>query len=214
MSSDSSSHSKSGHGDSSQNNSVESQARQNQARQNQIDTRNLNSESPQAFTALVERYQQPIFSFLGRMGFSQATAEDIAQESFLKVWRYRQRYNPDKGRVFTWIFTIARNLALNEIQRAQRTPHELETPDAIADLTQDPSATVENMQARRRLQQALTTLSASDRMTIALDFADALSARECAHLENCSEASFRTRASRARQRLIQAYHNVEFNHDP
>ena len=208
MSSDSSSHGNTGQSDSSRNDSS-----WRLARQNRIDTRDLNSDSPQAFAALVERYQQPIFSFLGRMGFSQATAEDIAQESFLKVWRYRKRYNPAKGRVFTWMFTITRNLALNEIQRAQRAPYELDTPDAITDPTQDPAITAENTQARRRLQQALTTLSASDRMTIALDFADALSARECAHLENCSEASFRTRVSRARQRLIKAYHNLEFNHD-
>ena len=67
---------------------------------------------PVAFGALVTRYQDSLFGFLGRMGFEQSVCEDLAQEAFLRVWKNRDKYNADKASVSTWLFTIARNLAL------------------------------------------------------------------------------------------------------
>jgi len=46
----------------------------------------------QAFVPLVERYQRPLFSYLGRMGFSQAQAEDLAQETFIHAWQHLEQY--------------------------------------------------------------------------------------------------------------------------
>jgi len=183
--------------------------------QDLLDHRDLISDDPQAFAALVKRYQQPVFSFLGRMGLSQTLAEDLAQDGFLKVWKNRLRYDSTKGRVFTWIFTITRNLAINELRRANRTKSELLDPSLVidSDPKSDPQIQLESAQARARLHTAINTLSDSDRVTIALALADALSTEECARLEDCSVVSFRTRTSRAKSRLITAYNNLEFNDD-
>lgn len=183
--------------------------------QDLLDHRDLINDDPEAFATLVKRYQQPVFSFLGRMGFSQSGAEDLAQDSFLRVWRNRHRYDSTKGRVFTWIFTITRNLAINELRKAKKKHSELAEPSLVADANpnSDPQHQLESAQARARLHSALNSLSYNDRITIALALADSLSAEECARLEDCSIASFRTRTSRAKSRLIDAYNKLESSNE-
>ena len=181
--------------------------------QDLLDHHDLISDDPQTFAALVNRYQQPVFSFLGRMGFSQSQAEDLAQDSFLKIWKNRHHYDSTKGRVYTWIFTITRNESINELRRVNKMQYEPIEPSLIAgsDPKSDPQFQLESAQARARLQNAINTLSESDRVTMALSLAGALSMHECARIEGCSVQSFRTRTSRAKRRLILAYKNLEPN---
>ena len=63
-----------------------------------------------AFAELVAHYQRPLFGYLGRMGQSQAAAEDLAQETFLRAWTSLGSYDPARAAFSTWLFTIARNL--------------------------------------------------------------------------------------------------------
>ena len=73
-----------------------------------------------AFGRIVVAHQDRIFAYLGRMGLDSATAEDIAQETFLRVWRHAGKYNPRLGSLTTWILTIARNLALTGLSQPGR----------------------------------------------------------------------------------------------
>ena len=69
-------------------------------------------------TAVLEiYYQRPLFAFLGRMGFDSARAEEVAQESFLRAWQNLPSYRTEQAQFSTWLFTIARRLALNELSR-------------------------------------------------------------------------------------------------
>jgi RNA polymerase sigma-70 factor (ECF subfamily) len=71
-----------------------------------------------AQTALVERYQRPVFALLWRMvGPQRALVEDLAQETFLRVLRALQGFDPaGGGRLVTWILTIATRLALDHLR--------------------------------------------------------------------------------------------------
>ena len=73
----------------------------------------------QAFAELVVHYQRPLFAFLGRMGLNAARAEEVAQESFLRAWQNLPSYRSEQAQFSTWLFTIARRLALNELTRSQ-----------------------------------------------------------------------------------------------
>lgn len=74
-----------------------------------------------AFERLVARFQGPVISFLYRYAGDRPTAEDLAQETFLNVWRAARRFDPDGGaRPSTWIFTIAYRLAMTELKRRRR----------------------------------------------------------------------------------------------
>jgi RNA polymerase sigma factor (sigma-70 family) len=73
-----------------------------------------------AFGRIVEAYQGRIFAYLGRMGLDSTTAEDIAQDTFLRMWRNAGQFDPKLGGLTTWILTIARNLALTHLSRPVR----------------------------------------------------------------------------------------------
>jgi RNA polymerase sigma-70 factor, ECF subfamily len=76
-----------------------------------------------AFERLVEKYKQPVLSLVYRMLRDITEAEDIAQNVFVQVYKSASRYEIS-SKFSTWLFTIARNLSLNEIRRRSRHPAE------------------------------------------------------------------------------------------
>ena len=80
-----------------------------------------------AFTQLVDRWKQPVTGFVYRLLPDADEAEDIAQGVFIQLWKMASRYER-QARFSTFLFTIARNLCLNEIRR--RTRHPAESLDA------------------------------------------------------------------------------------
>ncbi len=157
------------------------------------------SGDPVAFGALVTRYQDSLFGYLGRMGFGQSACEDLAQEAFLRAWKNREKYNADKASVSTWLFTIARNLALTVL--ARKAPNVAEEIDVELQpqTGTDPSTQYEHHQSVVRLRQALNKLSVEDREVIAVCYTPEIS--NSAEILNCSAGALRTRLSRARKRL-------------
>ncbi len=85
-----------------------------------------------AFAPVVEYFQSPLFGYLGRMGLHQEQAEEIAQETFLRAWSRLSDYDPARAEFSTWLFTIARNLALHELSRAAG-KHEVEMSESLPD---------------------------------------------------------------------------------
>src|SRR5262245_39835471 len=76
---------------------------------------------PQAFGLIVARYQVRLLNFVYRMIGDRERAEDLVQEAFLRVYRHLDRF--DRARKFsTWIYTIASNLAKNELRNRSRSP--------------------------------------------------------------------------------------------
>lgn len=69
-----------------------------------------------AFQDLFERYKKRVINYCYRFCGHQAVAEELAQETFLKVYKAARRYHP-KARFSTWLFKIATNVCLNEIRR-------------------------------------------------------------------------------------------------
>src|SRR3989344_5103566 len=65
---------------------------------------------------LISRYLKPVYNFVYRISNSQQDAEDITQETFIKVWQKIKKYNPDKN-FKTWLFTIARNTAVDWLRK-------------------------------------------------------------------------------------------------
>src|ERR1700722_5005644 len=68
-----------------------------------------------SFDFLLQKYRTPLVNFLYRMVRDRATAEDLAQEVFLRVYRARMQYSPS-AKFTTWLFRIATNLALNSVR--------------------------------------------------------------------------------------------------
>jgi RNA polymerase sigma-70 factor (ECF subfamily) len=155
-----------------------------------------------AFAELVTYFQRPLFGYLGRMGMSQAAAQDIAQETFLRAWTRLADYDPARSAFSTWLFTIARNLALTDLGKKRELSTDGELPDMACEDQQPPEA-LEQVQRQQSVQNALRQLPAQDRSALALTYFNELGMADIARIEGCTVDAIKTRVSRARQRLRQ-----------
>lgn len=90
----------------------------------------------EAFERLVEKYQSAVVAFCYRFVPDRGEAEDLAQATFVQIYRSAARFRPE-NRFRAWMFTIARNLCLNEIRRRRNRPS-----DSLERLTESDSAAV------------------------------------------------------------------------
>lgn len=69
-----------------------------------------------SFTLLYEAYSPALYGVLLRLVHDQARAEDLLQDAFIKIWSNRHNFDPKQGRLFTWLLTITRHVALDELR--------------------------------------------------------------------------------------------------
>ena len=165
-----------------------------------------------AFAELLKRYERPLFGFLGRMGLAQAHAEEIAQETFLRAWRNLGDYDAQRAAFSTWLFTLARNLALNELaSAAQRYEVAMgdATPDVACQRPQPLTLLVEREQ-KLLLQAAVRKLPLADRSALALAYVDDLGLAAIARIDGSTTGAIKTRLHRAKRKLREL---LEANHE-
>ena len=115
-----------------------------------------------------------------RKGADAGTAEDLAQETLLTVWRKADLYAGDKGSMTTWVFTIARNLRIDRLRR--ETPWQ-ELPDThLAAASGDalPDEALAEKQRQLRVRSALAALPEDQRQVVTLAYLEGLSQSEIA----------------------------------
>lgn len=76
----------------------------------------LRAQDPEAFRQLYIAYSGSILGIVNRLVLSREIAEDVMQEVFLKIWRSIALYDPEKGRLFTWMSKMARNSAIDYLR--------------------------------------------------------------------------------------------------
>lgn len=69
-----------------------------------------------AVEALYDMYSASLFGVISRIIIDEATSEDVLQETFVKIWHSFPSYSADKGRLFTWMVNIARNLSIDKLR--------------------------------------------------------------------------------------------------
>ncbi len=116
-----------------------------------------------AFGDLYARYSAPLFSFALRLVGDRATAEELLQDAFVKIWRYARSYDPDKSRPFTWSVTILRRTCIDHLRSSRAAPTFALLPDEVAnaaDLATAETArgTAEAHENAQRVEQALGRL--------------------------------------------------------
>ncbi len=166
-----------------------------------------------AFEQLVDKYQQPVINLVYRTLGDAAEAEDVAQNVFVQVYKSADRYKVS-ARFSTWLFTIARNLCLNEIRR--RTRHRAESLDVFhpdhegqplhqfEDVkTSSPPDAVLGQELEQKIQQALNDLPENQRLAILLCRQEELSYEEIATVLGCSLSATKSLIHRGRETLKQ-----------
>jgi RNA polymerase sigma factor (sigma-70 family) len=82
-----------------------------------------------AATAFTRRFQARVYGLVLAIVRDEATAEEVAQETFMRAWKHARTYDPRRGRVATWLLTIARNLAIDVVRVKRAEPLD---PDDVA----------------------------------------------------------------------------------
>jgi RNA polymerase sigma-70 factor (ECF subfamily) len=165
----------------------------------------------QAFADLVEKYQHPVLNLVVRMIQNESEAEDIAQNVFLQVYKSAPRYEVS-AKFVTWIFTIARNLCLNEIRRRSRHPAEsLDAPAREGDessvpqyednRTPPPTDAVLRRELERKIEAALAELPENQRTAILLCRQGELAYEDIAKVLGCSLSATKSLIHRGRETL-------------
>lgn len=156
-----------------------------------------------AFSLLVGKYTQPIFSFIFQLVGNQAVAEDLTQECFVKVWKNLSRYNQTAS-VKTWIYIIARNTAYDylkkkkEVTFSQFIDDEGNNPlEAIDDENPLPDELMEKKDLAEQIEKKLQQLPANYRVLLLMHYREDFSLSEIALIFGKSYNTIKSQHHRA-----------------
>ena len=131
-----------------------------------------------ALRHLYERYGWLAHSIAYRISGDRATAEECTQDAFVALWRRAERFDPTRGQVSTWLFAIARNLALSAVRRKRATV-ELDQSREVAP-TAGPDELVASADAAAQLAGAMANLPEPQLAVLQLAYFEGLSQSEIA----------------------------------
>ena len=154
-----------------------------------------------AFSDLVMTFAPKVKAMMLRQGADADTAEDIAQETMLTVWRKSHLFAAEKGSLSTWIYTIARNLRIDRIRR--QTVWQAYDDD-IYDMPSGeelPEARIMREEAEASVSAALAALPSEQREVIQLAFVDGLSHSQIARKLCLPLGTVKSRVRLAYQKL-------------
>jgi RNA polymerase sigma factor (sigma-70 family) len=161
-----------------------------------------------ALAMLMERWELPLKSFVGRIVLNSTEAEEIAQETFVAVWQNRARFRP--GAEFKpWVFTIALNLARKRLRWWRRRPSVsldewMETDSSPAGSNRDEKVGSDRLaraETAAAVRDAIAALPADLREAIVLFEYEDLSHAEIAAIVGATPKAVETRIHRAKEKL-------------
>jgi RNA polymerase sigma-70 factor, ECF subfamily len=154
-----------------------------------------------AFAALFEFYAPRIKTMLTRLGAAADSAEDVAQETLLTVWRKAAHYDPARASTSAWIFTIARNLRIDRLRGDQRAKiyasYEVVEPEA----PERPDSALSALERDERVRLALAQLSAEQVRVVQLSFFEGRAHGDIATLLDLPLGTVKSRVRLAMARL-------------
>lgn len=165
------------------------------------------------FRALVERYQLRIVNFLYRSIGDRERAEDLAQEVFIRVYKHLHRFDQEK-KFSTWIYTIASNLAKNELRNRSRNPLVLfqaltngwaddHRPLQFEDSSYRPDDLFHKRQLRELVEQSVERLPEHHRIVFVLREIEGKSYEEISEITATNLGTVKSRLNRARHNFAE-----------
>ena len=166
-----------------------------------------------AYRELIKRYERPVFSLIYRMVRDNETAEDLSQETFIKVLNNIDRYRPE-FKFSSWLFKIANNITIDHLRRRQLDTISIEgAPDAVtgeriratavtvASGGESPLEELESKEIGASIEEAIAKLRPEYRACIILRHVEDYSYDEIAEIVKLPLGTVKTYIHRARQEL-------------
>jgi RNA polymerase sigma-70 factor (ECF subfamily) len=167
------------------------------------------SAHPDALGELYDRYGRLVYSVAYNTTADPSLAEEITQDTFLRVWQRAESFNAQTGRVASWLASIARHRAIDLYRRGRARGEERTTllddlPDfELADDAEDVEANVEIEQNRQQVRRALGQLPAEQRQALALAYFRGLTQEQIAQTLELPLGTVKTRIRLGMQKLRQ-----------
>lgn len=164
----------------------------------------------QAFRTLYQRYGNLVYSASLRVVRDAQIAEDVVQEIFLRIWRKPDAYVAQRGRFVTWLTSVTRNRAVDEVRsRSRRFRHETASPEEQAREfpapdSNDPALTAELSDQRRVILAAMSEIPSEQREVIELAYFGGLTQQEIAERLSQPLGTVKTRIRLGMQKLRSA----------
>lgn len=163
-----------------------------------------------SFKALHSHYAPRIKGYLVRRGANNDLAEEVVQETLLKVWHRAESFDPTRSAVSTWIYTIARNAFIDRVRRHGRAAPDPNDPAWVPeDIAPAPDDHVARTQQTKRLSEALRQLPEEQVAVIQGTYFRGQSLAELAGELGLPLGTVKTRARLAMNRLRKAMHGEE-----
>lgn len=155
-----------------------------------------------AFRKLSDEHLKAIVTFSHRLVGNHAEAEEIAQETFLRVWQKADSYQP-KAKLSTWLHTIARNIAIDRMRKRSRKEEAFEIDDErdASPASAVPSQLLAAKETRQQIERALDSLPERQRSALALCHEQGLDNPAIAEVMGCSVEAVESLLSRGRRAL-------------
>ncbi|MEX2210117.1 MAG: sigma-70 family RNA polymerase sigma factor [Patescibacteria group bacterium] len=161
-----------------------------------------------AFEEVYAEHRLAVYRYLRGWGACDEVAADLTAETFERAYRNRAKYQPGEGGPRTWLFRIARNLAIDTARRRESAQRGLRFWPR-AEMAPDPAELVLRKESDRVLAHRVAALPAAQREAIVLRFTGGLAAREIGLVLGRSEAASHKLISRALAKLREEYRDDE-----
>ena len=155
-----------------------------------------------AFESLMEKYYRRILNFIYRYLNNREVAEDLTQEVFMKVYHARHSYQP-KAQFRTWIYTIAKNLSLNEFKKFRFSVLENELIQSVEDNNPRADQMLADQEMVQVIKKAIGELPENQRLAVILHRYEDFSYEEIAQTMGLSVQAVKSLLNRAKESLRQ-----------
>jgi RNA polymerase sigma factor (sigma-70 family) len=152
---------------------------------------------------LYDRFSSRVFGLGMVMLGNRQAAQDLVQDTFVKLWRTAARFDPERGRLETWVLLTARSLAIDILRRRVLEARSLQElgPPPVHDPSPGPDDLAADADMAARARRAMTTLSPEQRSALELAYFGGRTTAEVAALEGIPQGTVKTRIHAALLRL-------------
>jgi RNA polymerase sigma-70 factor, ECF subfamily len=161
-----------------------------------------------AIRTMYGRFGRPVFSLGMRLLGSKEAAEELTQDVFLTAWRKAARFDPARGRLSTWLMTIAHNLAVDRLRR--ETGARRPTLVLVDEVPDGPGVSEEEaIEERDAALRALATLTEAERRLLSRAYFGGMTAREISEADGVPLGTVKTRLRTAMIKVRRANEGKE-----
>jgi RNA polymerase sigma factor (sigma-70 family) len=162
----------------------------------------------QQASALFERYNRRIFNFLARMTMDRALAEDLTQNVFLRIIKYRNSYR-EGARFQSWIYQVARNVFSDHYQAHKNKFSDFVDVEKVSDYLHDPDDNEALDEREKLLQRSMALLSEEQRELLVLTRFQHMKYEDVAVVMDTTVANIKVKVHRAIAKLREHYFELE-----